>query len=66
MNIWRTSVSALHPGSGVMHPGTYRGLMERIPYFTDLGVTAVEFMPVQEFNEHQVIGINPRVICSEQ
>lgn len=49
-----------------MHPGTYRGLMERIPYFTDLGVTAVEFMPVQEFNEHQVIGINPRVICSEQ
>jgi glycogen operon protein len=33
--------------------------MEKIPYFTDLGVTAVELMPVQEFNEHQVTGINP-------
>lgn len=42
-----------------MHPGTYRGLMEKIPYFKDLGVTALELMPVQEFNEHQVIGINP-------
>lgn len=49
----------IHPSSGVMHPGTYRGLMEKIPYFKDLGVTAVELMPVQEFNEHQVIGINP-------
>jgi isoamylase len=49
----------IHPSSGVEHPGTYRGLMEKIPYFTDLGVTAVELMPVQEFNEHQVIGINP-------
>ena len=44
----------IHPSSGVKHPGTYRGLMEKIPYFTDLGVTAVELMPVQEFNEHQV------------
>jgi glycogen operon protein len=49
----------IHPSSGVKHPGTYRGLMEKIPYFTDLGVTAVELMPVQEFNEHQVIGVNP-------
>ena len=50
----------IHPSSGVEHPGTYRGLMEKIPYFKDLGVTAVELMPVQEFNEHQVIGINPQ------
>ena len=49
----------IHPSSGVTHPGTYRGLMEKIPYFIDLGVTAVELMPVQEFNEHQVIGVNP-------
>jgi isoamylase len=33
-------------------PGTYRGLMEKIPYLKALGVTAVELMPVQEFNEH--------------
>lgn len=50
----------IHPSSGVEHPGTYRGLMEKIPYFKELGVTAVELMPVQEFNEHQVIGINPQ------
>lgn len=49
----------IHPSSGVKHPGTYRGLMEKIPYFKDLGVTAVELMPVQEFNEDQMIGINP-------
>jgi isoamylase len=50
----------IHPSSGVGHPGTYRGLMEKIPYFKELGVTAVELMPVQEFNEHQVIGVNPQ------
>ena len=33
--------------------------MEKIPYFQELGVTAVELMPVQEFNEHQC-GINPQ------
>ncbi len=46
----------IHPSSGVEHPGTYRGLMEKIPYFKELGVTAVELMPVQEFNEHRVHG----------
>ena len=50
----------IHPSAGVKHPGTYRGLMEKIPYFQELGVTAVELMPVQEFNEHQVTGINPQ------
>jgi len=50
----------IHPSSGVEHPGTYRGLMEKIPYLKGLGVTAVELMPVQEFNEHQVTGINPQ------
>ncbi len=50
----------IHPSSGVEHPGTYRGLMEKIPYLKDLGVTAVELMPVQEFNEHQAIRSNPQ------
>lgn len=49
----------IHSSSGVEHPGTYRGLMEKIPYFKELGITAVELMPAQEFNEHQVIGFNP-------
>ncbi len=50
----------IHRSSGVEHPGTYRGLTEKIPYFKELGVTAVELMPVQEFNEHEVTGINPQ------
>jgi isoamylase len=40
-----------HSQSGVDHPGTYRGLEDKIPYLKDLGVTAVELMPVQEFND---------------
>jgi glycogen operon protein len=50
----------IHPSSGVAHPGSYRGLMEKIPYFKELGVTAVELMPVQEFNEHEAAGSNPQ------
>lgn len=50
----------VHPSSGVAHPGTYRGLMEKIPYLQELGVTAMELMPVYEFNEHQAPGINPQ------
>ena len=42
----------MDPTSGVDHPGTYRGLVEKIPYLQSLGVTAVELMPVQEFNEN--------------
>ncbi len=48
----------IHPSADVEHPGTYRGLMEKIPYLKELGVTAVELMPVYEFNENQLTGIN--------
>ena len=50
----------IHPNCGVEHPGTYRGLMEKIPYFKELGVTAVELMPVHEFNECRLQIINPQ------
>ena len=50
----------MHPKSGVGHPGTYRGLMEKIPYLKSLGVTAVELMPVQEFNEASAMRQNPQ------
>ncbi len=49
----------VHPTSGVDHPGTYRGLTEKIPYLKTLGVTAVELMPVQEFNEIFIARMNP-------
>src|SRR5262245_14577239 len=41
-----------HPSSGVAHPGTFLGLCEKIPYLKALGVTAVELMPVLEFDDH--------------
>lgn len=50
----------VHPSAGVDHPGTYRGLMEKIPYLKALGVTAVELMPVHEFNEWQLPVSNPQ------
>ena len=50
----------INPKSGVNHPGTYRGLIEKIPYLKTLGVTAVELMPVQEFNETSVTHRNPQ------
>ena len=37
------------PSSGVEQPGTYLGVIEKIPYLKSLGVTAVELMPVHEF-----------------
>ena len=43
----------VHPSSGVRHPGTYFGLTEKIPYLKELGITAVELMPVFEFDENE-------------
>jgi isoamylase len=40
-----------HKSSGVQHRGTYAGLIEKIPYLNALGVTAVELLPVNEFDE---------------
>jgi glycogen operon protein len=38
-----------HPSSGVSKPGTYLGVIEKIPYLQSLGITSVELMPVHEF-----------------
>ncbi len=40
-----------HPSSNVSHPGTFAGLMEKIPYLKELGINAVELMPIFEFDE---------------
>jgi isoamylase len=49
----------IDPSSGATHPGTFRGLTEKIPYLQDLGVTAIELMPVQEFNENELSRLDP-------
>jgi glycogen operon protein len=42
------------PDSGVRHPGTYTGFIEKIPYLKELGITAVELLPVAEFDPHEL------------
>ncbi len=46
-----------HASSGVRHPGTFAGLAERAAWLRSLGVTAVQLMPVAEFDETD----NPRI-----
>ncbi|GHS92951.1 glycogen operon protein GlgX homolog [Planctomycetales bacterium] len=46
--------------SGVKFPGTYSGLIEKIPYLQELGITAVELMPVFEFDENENVRVDPQ------
>jgi glycogen operon protein len=48
-----------HASSGVRHPGTFLGLCEKIPHLKALGVTAVQLMPVMEFDELDCPRKNP-------
>jgi isoamylase len=52
--IYETHVRGLtaHPSSGIDEKirGTYAGLIEKIPYLQDLGITAVELLPVFQFD----------------
>ena len=49
-----------HASSGVAHPGTYAGLIEKIPYLVDLGVTAIELLPVAHWEETDSTLVHPR------
>jgi isoamylase len=48
-----------HPSSGVSRPGTFAGLVEKIPYLKELGVNVVELMPVWEFEEGETDRFDP-------
>jgi isoamylase len=58
----RTVIYEMHLGGFTRHPssavaperrGTYAGLVEKIPYLQDLGITAVELLPVFQFDEQE-------------
>jgi isoamylase len=48
-----------HPSSGVSKPGTFAGLAEKVGYLKWLGVTAVELLPIHEFDECDCPFTNP-------
>ncbi len=43
-----------HESAGVEHPGTWSAVIEKIPYLLELGITAVELLPVMAFDEQDV------------
>jgi len=43
-----------HPSAKVAHPGTFSGIIEKVPYLQELGVTAVELLPVMAFDEQDL------------
>ena len=47
------------PHSQTSHPGTYQGIIEQIPYLQKLGITAIELLPVTEFDENDPVITNP-------
>ena len=56
----KTIIYEMHVGGFTKHPnanievtkrGTYTGLIKKIPYLTDLGINAVELLPVYQFDE---------------
>jgi isoamylase len=49
----------IDPSSGVPHLGTYLGLTEKIEDLKALGITAVELLPVDEFDENDCPFVNP-------
>ena len=51
--MYRAHVRGLtkHASSGTEHRGTFRGVVDKIPYFKELGITTLELLPPVEFQE---------------
>ncbi len=56
--IYELHVGTFNPQSGVM-PGHFQGIIEKLPYLRDLGVNAIELMPIAEFAGDYSWGYNP-------
>jgi glycogen operon protein len=53
------------PTSNVRHPGTFAGLSEKIPYLRDLGITAVELLPVFDFDQKAMLReVDGKPLCN--
>lgn len=49
-----------HASAKVKSPGTFAGLIEKIPYLKNLGITAVELLPINEFEEIEGYRFSPK------
>lgn len=47
------------PTSGVKAPGTFSAIIEKIPYLKQLGITAIELLPVFQFDDKEVLRLSP-------
>lgn len=59
--IYETHVRSLscHPSAASRHPGSFLAIIDLIPYFKSLGVTTLELLPVQDFNEDENFRSDP-------
>jgi isoamylase len=57
--LYEAHVRGLTATSDSLNPGTFSAVVDRIPHLQELGVTAVELLPVFDFDEHQVLRHGP-------
>lgn len=46
--------------SNVKKRGSYKGLVEKIPYLKELGITSIELLPIHDFDEYENTNTNPK------
>jgi isoamylase len=61
MIIYETHVGGFtrDPSSGVKHPGTFSAVIEKVPYLKELGITAIELLPVMQYDGKEVLRMAP-------
>ncbi|OON95285.1 MAG: hypothetical protein ATN36_08725 [Epulopiscium sp. Nele67-Bin005] len=49
-----------HPSSNVQHPATLQGIIEKLDYLKELGITTIELLPVYYWNRNTIINRHPK------
>lgn len=53
------SLFTMNKNSGAENRGSYEGVVEKIDHLKELGITAIELLPIFEFNKNELINTNP-------